>query len=364
METPIEFYRSIIVQIATPYSRGTGFYFPYGQVIVTNEHIVRDNSSVVIEGASFERQMAEVVYLDPKYDLAFVKTPESIAWNDPLYRVHPTPVQGETVLALGNPFGLKFNTTQGIISNADHTIGEVNYLLHDAALNPGNSGGPLLDEVGKIIGVNTFIVKDGVNIGFALPIKYLLESVDVFLDTGGGISTRCDSCRIVVTTDTIQQNYCPNCGAEVLLPNMSEPYEPLGIAKTIEEIIQLANHKVELSRRGPNNWEIKEGTAKVNISYYEKTGLITGDAYLCSLPKENIKPLYEYLLRLNYKVEGLTFSIKGQDIVLSLLIYDRYLNPETGLELFKHLFSKADYYDNILVEEFGAHWKNEEYTVN
>ena len=85
-----------------------------------------------------------------------------------------------------------------------------------------------------------------------------------------------------------------------------------------------------------------------------------GDASLCSLPKENINPLYEYLLKQNYEIEGLTFSIKENDIVLSLLIYDRYLNMDTGMKLFKYLFEKADYYDNILVDKYGAIWKNEE----
>ena len=132
------------------------------------------------------------------------------------------------------------------------------------------------------------------------------------------------------------------------------------MVKTIEEMLGQSGHNVQLSRRGPNNWEITQGSAKINISYYEKTGLITGDAYLCLLPKSNIKPLYEYLLRQNYVMDGMTFSIKDQDIILSLLIYDRYLNADTGMELFNHLFEKADHYDNILVEEYGALWKYEE----
>ena len=69
------------------------------------------------------------------------------------------------------------------------------------------------------------------------------------------------------------------------------------------------------------------------------------------------KELYQYLLQQNYEIEGLNFSVKGEEVVLSLQIYDRYLNIQTGNKLFKHLFDKADYYDNILVEQFGARWK-------
>ena len=69
--------------------------------------------------------------------------------------------------------------------------------------------------------------------------------------------------------------------------------------------------------------------------------------------------LYEYLLKQNGQMDGLSFSVKDQDVILSLLIFDRYFNVETGLKLFENLIAKADYYDNILVEKFGAHWKYE-----
>ena len=83
------------------------------------------------------------------------------------------------------------------------------------------------------------------------------------------------------------------------------------------------------------------------------------DALLCTLPPQNIKALYEYLLRENYRNEGVTLSVRGQDIVLSLLIYDRYLKEETAEKLLSSLFEKADSYDNILVEQYGAKWRVE-----
>jgi serine protease Do len=160
-----------------------------------------------------------------------------------------------------------------------------------------------------------------------------------------------------VDESNIDGQYCPFCGTRVKLPSQIEDYEPIGVAQTVETMLEKSGHDVQLSRRGPNNWDIRQGSARISIAYYEKNGLITGDAYLCTLPKKEIGPLYEYLLRQNYDVESLTFSVKEQDVILSLLIYDRYLNVETGLKLFTHLFERADYYDNILVEEYGAQWK-------
>jgi serine protease Do len=116
---------------------------------------------------------------------------------------------------------------------------------------------------------------------------------------------------------------------------------------------------VRLSRSGPNAWEIRPGSASIIITYHEKTGLLSADALLCELPKKDIKPLYEYLLRENHRNEGLSLSVHEQDIILSLLIFDRYLNEETGQAMLRELFEKADFYDNKLVEEFGAIWKSE-----
>jgi len=116
---------------------------------------------------------------------------------------------------------------------------------------------------------------------------------------------------------------------------------------------------VALSRSGHNAWEVKQGSATILVSYHDKSGLISADTVLCELPKENIKPLYEYLLRENYSNEALTLSLNDQDIVLSLLIFDRYLNEETGKAMLSQLFEKADYYDNVLVEQYGASWKVE-----
>ena len=360
MRDIIERYRDIVIQIATPYNTGTGFYLSGPNLIVTNEHVVRGNRNVVVEGNSFDKQLVQVLYTDPKYDLAFLEINSLSSLPKAELANGVEPVQGDQIVAIGHPFGLKYTATQGIISNTNHIQDDIQYIQHDAALNPGNSGGPLVDKSGLVIGVNTFVIRDGNSIGFSLPVHYLASSLKEYLEGEREVGTRCESCSNIVFAAETEQKYCPNCGAKVELPSSVEEYEPVGISKTIEEIVDKARHDVRLSRRGPNNWQILEGSAKVNISYYEKTGLITGDAYLCLLPKKNIKPLYEYLLRLNYELDGLTFSIKGQDIILSLLIYDRYLNADTGLKLFKHLFAKADHYDNILVEEYGAQWKNED----
>lgn len=365
----ISLYKDVVIQIATPYSTGTGFFLKQYGLIVTNEHVVRDNRQVIIKGVNLEKQLSKVLFLDQNLDLAFLEVANPPSTTDDIPEVvladSKNVHQGDKILAVGHPFGLKYSATQGIVSNVLHKRGNINYLQHDAALNPGNSGGPLVNMNGEIVGVNTFIIQDGDNIGFSLPVQFLAETLDEYAKLDKQVGVRCQSCANLISELTIEDDYCPFCGAKLILPSKVDTYEPVGVAKTIEELLEQIGHSVPLSRRGPNNWEIQQGSAKINISYHEKTGLITGDAYLCYLPKEKekIKPLYEFLLKENYKIEGLNFSIKDRDIMLSLLIYDRYLNVDTGMELFVHLFERADYFDNILVEQYGALWKYEDQEV-
>ncbi len=357
MKDVIERYRNIIIQIATPYSTGTGFLLREAGVIVTNDHVVQGNREVVVDGILLPRQMAQVVFSDPRYDLAFIAAPAVPDVPAAPLSTNNKVAVGDAVVAIGHPFGLKFTATQGIVSGTEHIQGNLPYIQHDAALNPGNSGGPLVNQLGEVIGVNTFIVNEGESMGFSLPVRYLAESLALWKQGKGQVGARCQHCGQAVFEGAEQDSYCPNCGAQIELPSEAELYEPAGIARTIEEILGKCGHDTRLARRGPNVWEVRNGSASIFLSYYEPNGLIAGDAILCDLPATNIQPVYEFLLRQNHEMETLSFSVQGQEIVLSLTIYDRYLSLETGMKLFRYLFDKADYYDNVLVEQFGAGWK-------
>ncbi len=357
MQNIIEQYRNIVIQIATPHSTGTGFLLPEEQVIVTNYHVVQDNREVVVDGVKLPRQMAKVVFTDPRHDLAFIAAPACETTLSAVLAADKTVSVGHLVVAIGHPFGLKFSATQGIVSGTEHLQDDLPYIQHDAALNPGNSGGPLVNQKGEVIGVNTFIVNGGESMGFSLPVRFLAESLALYRQGEGQVGTRCQNCKQPVFEQTKTGRYCPNCGAPIEMPNTVEAYEPVGISRTIEEILGKCGHDTALARRGPNIWEVRNGSANIVVSYYEPNGLITGDAILCDLPATNIQPVYEYLLRQNHELEALSLSVKGQEIVLSLVIYDRYLTLDTGMKRFKNLFEKADFYDNILVEQFGAAWK-------
>ena len=348
-------YQPVIIQIATPQGTGTGFYLKKENLIITNDHVVRGNSEVVISSKVFPKIMSDVYFNDSKYDLAFVKVPEGVEIPEmALAQGHPVS-DGDQVIAIGHPYGLNYTATEGIVSKAKRLQNGLNYIQIDAAINPGNSGGPLVNSLGEIVGVNTFIIAGGDNLGFALPVDYLIEDLNEYRQYFGKPAMKCYSCSFFVTPENIDGEYCPNCGAKIELPSLKKDkeYTPTGASATIETILEQLGKDVKLSRRGPYSWEVEEGSAKIIINYNEN-GFIVADSFLCYVPKTNIGPLYEFLLRKNYELEGMMFSINNQDVVLSTFIYDQYLTYETGLQTLKTLFMVADEYDDVLKNQFGA----------
>lgn len=354
----IERYQSTVVQIATKTGTGTGFYLADYDLIVTNNHVVKDNRKVTVKGRTFDKRLAEVLFTDEKYDLAFLKPPVDMHSLPELkLGSYESLKDGDTVIAIGHPYGLNYTATQGVISRVDRVQQGLKYIQIDAAINPGNSGGPLVSTGGDVVGVNTFIIKGGDNLGFALPANYLKQALEEYRPIKGQIAIRCPNCSTLVTESTLENGkYCPNCGTEIDFPFAAETEEePLsGIAKTIEDILDQLGYNKEIARTGQNRWEVEEGSAKIKISYNSENYFIISDAFLCQLPKQGIKELYAYLLRENCNLKGKFFSVHEGSVVLSSLIYDLDINLENGQRMFRDLFGKADHYDTILIDQFNC----------
>lgn len=354
----IEQYQKAVIQIATTTGTGTGFYVKEFDLIVTNEHVVDTNGEVTIAGKAFDKAFSRVWYTDRKHDLAFLEAPKGIELPEIRLGRYEEMKDGDQVVAIGHPYGLNYTTTQGVISKVDRIRDGLKFIQIDAAINPGNSGGPLVNNKGEVIGVNSFIIRGGDNLGFALPVNYLREALQMYLPHRGQASTRCFSCSYLVTTGNIDSlKYCPSCGTEVKLPEIPEKeVQPVGAAKTIEEILKELGKDVRLAREGVNNWSVKEGSAKIKIAYNAENFFIAGDAYLCQMPTDaaKIKPLYQFLLQENYRTHNLVLSCVKQNIVLSCIMYDLDMTKETGAAAFRNLFQKADHYDDFLKKEYGC----------
>lgn len=355
----IERYQNAVVQIATKSGTGTGFYLRAYDLIVTNNHVIRESRQATIKGRTFGKQLSRIVFADEKFDLAFLMPPNNVNdFPDLKLGDYALLKDGDEVLAIGHPYGLNYTATQGVISRLDRVQQGIKYLQIDAAINPGNSGGPLVNERGEVVGVNTFIIKGGDNLGFALPAFYLKEALEQYLPIRGERSIRCPTCSTLVTEATLDSGkYCPNCGTKIDFPKAveEEADDPVsGMAKTIEDILENLGHDPDLARSGQNHWEIEEGSARIKITFNPENYFIISDAVLCQLPRQKISVLYQYLLHENYALRGKLFSVHGDSIVLSSLLYDMELSVENGVPVFRDLFHRADFYDTLLIEKYGC----------
>lgn len=168
---------------------GTGFFFDPRGYILTNEHVVHDADEVYVRFFDQEEGVpAEVVGTSYDLDLAIlkVKPPKGLAIL-PL-GVSSKVRQGEWVFAIGCPLGLDHSVTVGIVSAKERpiTIGDRHYpklLQTDAAINRGNSGGPLINLRGEVVGMNTAVSASSQGIGFAIPVDVVKSAIDDLMGT-------------------------------------------------------------------------------------------------------------------------------------------------------------------------------------
>lgn len=155
---------------------GSGIVVDNSGDILTNNHVVSGATSVTVKFISGNTVNGQVLGTDPIKDLAIVKVDASaVSGITPLiFGDSSKVIPGETAIAIGNPYGLDNSISIGIISGLNRSLDNMSGMLQtDAALNPGNSGGPLLDSNGNVIGINTAIETSStgaaIGIGFAIP---------------------------------------------------------------------------------------------------------------------------------------------------------------------------------------------------
>ncbi|GAB4348520.1 MAG: trypsin-like peptidase domain-containing protein [Gammaproteobacteria bacterium] len=176
--------------------RGTGSGFVWDDLghVVTNHHVIEGASEATVRLNDGRSYSAVLVGTSPAHDLAVLRI--SVAFDRP----PPVPIGtshdlkvGQKVFAIGNPFGLDYTLTSGLVSALDRSLTEENgvtieHLIQtDAAINPGNSGGPLLDSAGRLIGINTAIYSPSgayAGIGFAVPVDTVNRVVPQLIAQG------------------------------------------------------------------------------------------------------------------------------------------------------------------------------------
>jgi S1-C subfamily serine protease len=285
-------------QPAEPQNIGTGFVISQDGLILTNKHVVSDsNIKYQIVASNDKTYEIQNIYRDPLNDIALIKINPGSDKLTVADLGDSSKIQvGQYALAIGTALGeFRSTVTTGVISGLGRGItagspfeGSVerldNVIQTDAAINPGNSGGPLLNSAGQVIGVNTAVSASGQNIGFAIPINLIKESLNNFNQTGKferaylGVSYR------TITKDLAQVNDLSE-GAYVDEVIQNSPADQAGIQKG-DVIVEISGQKLSEDKPLASVIGTKKIGDTVQIVLMRNKEKITVEATLVSTPEQ------------------------------------------------------------------------------
>ena len=168
---------------------GSGFIIDEKGIVVTNNHVIQGADDIIVRAEGDKEYKAKVIGADPLSDIAVLQLDSKINFKPVKFGNSDKARIGDWVIAIGNPFGLGGTVTSGIISARNRSIGlsrYEDYIQTDASINSGNSGGPLFDMNGDVIGINTAILgrSGSIGIGFAIPSNSAKIVIDQLIEFG------------------------------------------------------------------------------------------------------------------------------------------------------------------------------------
>jgi Do/DeqQ family serine protease len=225
--------------------------------ILTNHHVIVRASKIAITLANQQEFEARVVGTDPESDLAVLKIETEIELPSITMGRSNDLMIGETVIAIGNPFGLSHTVTTGVISALNRSVRTESGIYHnfiqiDASINPGNSGGPLLNINGELIGINTAIYSGAEGIGFAIPIDRAKGIVSDLINYG-----QVHTAWLGITVQDLNENL------------INYFHLPVKYGALITEILDGSPAKKKGLKRGDVITEIKKNKIKSSRDYYD-----------------------------------------------------------------------------------------------
>ena len=272
---------------------GSGFVFDADGYIITNHHVVDGASEVKVRFADQIDHDAEVIGTDPQTDVALLKIeapsplPHLTLGDSDQIRV------GEDVVAVGNPFGLGGTVTRGIVSAVGRDINAgpyVDFIQTDAAINRGNSGGPLFDMDGNVIGVNSAIYSPSggtVGVGFAIP-SNIVKNVVTQLRDGGSVSRGWLGVSIQSVTPDIATALGLDEAKGALVASVVEDAPSKGKLETGDVILTFGGEPVDSSRDLPRLVAATEAGSTVDIGILRDGARETVQVQVGELPAERL----------------------------------------------------------------------------
>jgi len=314
-------------------SLGSGFIIKSDGTVITNNHVIAGAEDILIKVGDKEYS-AEVIGADPYMDLAVLKIKTKDKFKPVSFGDSSNARVGDWVVAIGNPFGLGGTVTSGIISARNRQIGLTRYedfIQTDASINQGNSGGPLFNLKGEVIGVNTAIIAPGqsgsIGIGFAIPSNAASNVIDQLIKFGetkrGWLGVRIQ--EVTKEIAEVEKLKKPE-GALVASVGQNSPAEKAGI-KAGDIILEFDGKKINTMKKLPNVVASTEVGKSVELKIWRNKKLISKRLTLGRLEtSEEFKETKPKIVEKDVDIESLKIAVRDlndQDI------NNRNLNKKT-----------------------------------
>lgn len=343
----------IIFKVNTSNGSGSSFYLRQHNIFVTNYHVIDGAHTVSIENKNNERYAGHVVLADPSEDIALVKVDADFSsLPEVAFSELANILVRDEVYVLGFPYGMPYTETQGIVSAPRQLMNGKYYIQTDAPVNPGNSGGPLVNKNGEIIGITTSKFTEADNMGFAIPVDTLKEVLDIFgAQQPAQYSVVCKGCRNIIEE---QGEYCNNCG-DTIEAGLFDEKEVSALAKKIEEGFIKHGINPVLARTGYEYWSFHSGSSLVRIFVFNRN-YIYATSPINKMVSKQMPDLLRYLL--SPAQQPYKLGVYNGEIYLSYrthisdLFNEQY--GEQELNKLIQLSAKADQQDHFLLENFGC----------
>ena len=262
-------------------SLGSGFIIEEEGIVITNNHVVANAEDILVRVGEKEYE-ANILGADPYMDIAVIKMKTKEKFKPVSFGDSSKARVGDWVVAIGNPFGLGGTVTSGIISARNRQIGLTRYedfIQTDASINVGNSGGPLFNMKGEVIGINTAIIAPGqsgsIGIGFAIPANAASNVIDQLIKFGetkrGWLGVRIqDVSKEIAEVEKLKK---PE-GALVASVGKNSPAERAGI-KAGDIILEFDGKKINTMKKLPNVVAGTEVGKSVELKIWRNKRLIS-----------------------------------------------------------------------------------------
>lgn len=352
-------YSKAIFKITTSSGSGTAFYLPDKDLFITNFHVVIGEQFVAIQDQNHQRFLGRVVFVHQALDLAFLRS-EQKPKDTPIIELDRdvSTASLQKIYVHGFPFGLPYTITEGIISASNQMVNGRHFIQTDAAVNPGNSGGPMLNEKGQLVGVTTSKLTQADNVGFGIPIHEILTEIEDFNSNFKNIyHVKCDSCGSLITEETA---FCTQCGSGID-SKVFERFELSLFAQFVEKALETMGLNPVLARAGQDYWEFHQGSALIRIFVF-KNDYLVATSQLNRLPKGDTNDLLEYILDDQSPNLPYNLGISENHIYLSYRVHLSDIfsaNKDQVLLKLSGLPQKADELDTFFVKEYGCQFSIE-----